>query len=139
MIDPDAPVVAPASLTGLRANTLAAVVMLLLEYGLGVSASLYATLPTADQGKGLLPAFGAAVAHGPVVVTLHALLGTLLLGAALGVVIRSLRARRPPLAVLAGVALASIAVEWWVTRRAVNSRGDLIPSRRPASIRRCRS
>jgi hypothetical protein len=102
----------PPSLTGLRANTLAALVMLLIEYGLGIGANLYLTLPHGDRGKGLFPAFGAAVVHGPVVITLHALLGTLLLGAALGVLIRSLRASRPLLIALAGTALAAIVVAW---------------------------
>ncbi len=102
----------PPSLTGLQANTLAALVMLLIQYGLGIGANLYLTLPQADHGKSLFPAFGAAVVHGPVVVTLHALLGTLLLGAALGVVIRGLRASRPLLGAFAGIALAAIVVAW---------------------------
>src|SRR5579864_5278678 len=53
------PAAAPATPpAGLRANTLAALVMLLFQYGLGVGANLYATLPTADHGKDLLSALG---------------------------------------------------------------------------------
>ena len=37
--------------SGLRANSLAAVVMLLIEYGLGVTVNLYAHLPASDHGK----------------------------------------------------------------------------------------
>jgi hypothetical protein len=117
--EPAASAATPEPLAGLRGNALAALVMLILQYGLGVGANLYATLPRADHGKGLFHAFGAAVAHGPIIVTLHALLGTLLLGAAVGVLARGLRARRAPLAALAGIALAAIAVAWLAGARFV--------------------
>src|SRR5207249_2824649 len=37
----------------LRASTLAALVVLLLQYGLGIDANLYATLPASDHGKSI--------------------------------------------------------------------------------------
>ena len=61
---------------GLRANSLAAVVMLLIQYCLGISVTLYSALPASDHGKSLFSAFEAAVGDGPVLLTLHALLGT---------------------------------------------------------------
>src|SRR5262249_21308620 len=64
---------------GLRANALAAVVMMLIQYSLGISVNLYSTLPASDHGKSLFPGFAAAVGKGPALVTLHALLGTFLL------------------------------------------------------------
>lgn len=104
----------PARIRGLRANALAAVVMLLIQYCLGISANLYATLPADDRGKSVLGAFGAAVGNGPVVVTLHALLGTLLLVTAVAAVVRSARlarVARVPLG-LTGVGLLAILTAW---------------------------
>jgi hypothetical protein len=62
----------------LRANALAAVVMLLIQYCLGISVNLYSTLPAHDAGKSLFAGFTSAVGDGPLILSLHALLGTLL-------------------------------------------------------------
>ena len=67
-----------ARIRGLRANALAATVMLLIQYCFGIAVGLYSVLPVSDHGKDLFGAFGAAVANGPVLLTLHAVLGTLL-------------------------------------------------------------
>jgi hypothetical protein len=100
------------SFKGLRANSLAVVIVLLIEFGLGMSVNLYATLPTSDHGKGMLPAFGGAVTGGPVVLALHALLGTFLLAGGIAALIRAFLIRRPLLLGLTGVALLSIIVAW---------------------------
>ena len=97
---------------GLRANSLAAVVMLLIQYGLGMAVNLYSSLPTSDRGKSLFPAFGAAVGNGPVLLTLHALLGTLLLVTGMAAVIRATRLSAPPLIALSTIAFASILGAW---------------------------
>jgi|GEM_PF-4083005 len=76
-------------LNGLRANCLAVVVMLVLELGLGVGVNLYAKIPSADSGTSLLPAFDKAVTGGPIVLTLHAILGTLLLVTGISVFVRT--------------------------------------------------
>jgi len=78
---------------GLRGNVYAVVLLILLQYGLGMWVNLFATIPKSDQGKGAFAAFGAAVAHGPVGLTLHALLGTLLLLAGLALLIRAIQTR----------------------------------------------
>ncbi len=52
--------------SGLRASAFAAVVMLIIEYCLGIWVNLYARLPASDHGKGVFAAFGGAVADGPV-------------------------------------------------------------------------
>jgi hypothetical protein len=88
------------------------VVLLLIEFGLGVSVNLYAKLPASDHGKGMLPAFGGAVAGGPVVLALHALLGTVLLAGSIAALVRAILIRRPVLLGLAGVALLSIVGAW---------------------------
>lgn len=97
---------------GLRPNAFAAVVMLLLEYGLGIWVNLYAKIPASDQGKGIFAAFGAAVADGPVGLALHALLGTLLLVTATILVIRAVLARRAATIAIGVVALLAIITAW---------------------------
>lgn len=98
--------------TGLRANALAGLIMLLIEYGLGISANLYSTLPAADRGKTLLAGLGAAVGNGPLLVTLHALLGTLLLLTGIVAVVRATRIGRAPLVTLSGTALLATVIAW---------------------------
>ncbi len=100
------------ALRGLRANSLAAVVMLLLEFGLGTGVNLYAKLPRADLGKALLPAFGSAVAGGPLVLALHAVLGTILLITGVAAVVRAITVRRVAPMVMTGVALLGIVAAW---------------------------
>lgn len=97
---------------GLRANALAGLVMLLVEYGLGMWTNVYAKLPAADQGKATLAAFGNAVTQGPVGLALHALLGTLLIVTAVSVVVRATLVRQSQLIVVGCVGLAAILAAW---------------------------
>ncbi len=98
--------------TRLRGNALGAVVMLLIQYSLGISVNLYSTLPAANRGKSLFGGFAAAVGNGPVLLTLHALLGSLLLITALAAFTRSLRLGARPAIVLSAVALLAILAAW---------------------------
>jgi hypothetical protein len=100
------------TLDGLRTNSFAAVVMLLIEFALGVGVNLYATLPASDHGKGLLPAFGRAVTGGPIILTLHALLGTILLITGVSAVVRAALTHQPVLMTVTGIALLAIIVAW---------------------------
>jgi hypothetical protein len=86
--------------------------MLLIQFSLGVAVEIYATLPAGDEGKSLFAGFAAAVGKGPAVLTLHALLGTLLLITAVAAVVRSARVGATPSIVLTGVALLAIIVAW---------------------------
>jgi hypothetical protein len=97
---------------GLLANAFAVVVMLLVQYVLGMWVNLFAALPKSDQGKGTFAGFGAAVAEGPVALTLHALLGTLLVVGAITLVIRAAAARKVADTVLGVVALLAIIGAW---------------------------
>jgi hypothetical protein len=108
-----------ARVGGLRANALAAVVMLLLQYCLGMWVALRAALPAGDQGKTLLAAFGAAVGDGPLLLSLHAILGTLLLATAAAALVRSSRLAWLPAIALSAVALLSIVVAWLAGSRYV--------------------
>jgi uncharacterized membrane protein len=114
----------PKRVTGLRTNSFAAIVMLLIEFALGVGVNLYATLPGSDTGRSVLPAFGHAVTGGPVVLALHAILGTLLLVTGTTAVVRAALIRRTMLIAVTTVALLSIIVAWLSGARFVGSMAD---------------
>jgi hypothetical protein len=101
-----------SKIRGLRANALAGLIMLLIEYSLGISVNLYSKLPAADIGKTLFAGVGAAVSNGPLLVTLHALLRTLLLITGIAAVIRASRIRRRPPIALSATALLATLVAW---------------------------
>jgi hypothetical protein len=111
MTSPSSPNATPR-ITGLRANAIAAVVMLLIEYCLGTSVNLYSTLPASDPGRSLFAGFTSAVGGGPLLLSLHALLGTLLLITASVALVRSLRLGAPPPIALTAVAVLAIIVAW---------------------------
>jgi hypothetical protein len=89
---------------GLRRVSLAALVILLVQYGLGMYVNLYVTIPGADHGQGL----GKAISNGPAALSVHAVLGLLLVLAAIGVLVQALIARR--WAVLTAAAIALVAI-----------------------------
>ena len=89
---------------GMRRVSLAALVILLVQYGLGMYVNLYVTVPAADHGQGL----GKAISEGPAALSMHAVLGLLLALAAIGLFIQALIARR--WAVLTAAAIALIAI-----------------------------
>lgn len=99
-------------ITALRANALAGLIMLLIEYSLGISANLYSALPAADRNTSLFAGGGAAAANGPLIVTLHALLGTLLLITAIAATVRASRLGARPLIALGCGALLATLVAW---------------------------
>ena len=88
----------------LRRASFAALVLLLIQYGLGMYVNLYVTVPSADQGQGL----GKAISDGPAALSVHAVLGFLLALAAIGLLVQSLMARY--WAVLAASAVALVAI-----------------------------
>jgi hypothetical protein len=88
----------------LRRASLAALVLLLIQYGLGMYVNLYVTVPSADKGQG----FGKAISNGPTALSVHAVLGFLLILAAIGLLVQSFMARY--LAVLTVSAIALVAV-----------------------------
>lgn len=94
---------------GLRRNSLGISVMLLAQYGLGMGVNLYARVPKTDQGRGLAVAVGRALSHPPAVLAIHAVLGLLLLVAAVNVLSRAIRARQRPAIMASATGLAAIA------------------------------
>lgn len=95
---------------GLRTNAFAALVMLLIELVLGMWVNLFATIPSADGGTGFLGAFVGAISNGPVGLSLHAILGTLLVVSATAAVVRAVLLHRRLLIGIASVALLAIAI-----------------------------
>ena len=114
-------------IVGLRANALAAIVMLILEYALGIWMNLDGRVPDANHGTNLWGAFIGAITRGPVALTLHALLGTLLVVTAIGLAVRSIRARRSLWVALAGTGLLAVVIAWLAGDRFVST-GDNEPS-----------
>jgi hypothetical protein len=88
----------------LRRAGFAAFVMLVVQTALGVYVNLFVTVPGADQGHGL----GQAIANGPAGLTLHILLGLLLILTALGFGVRAVLARRPALIAAAVLGLLAM-------------------------------
>jgi hypothetical protein len=91
-------------LEGLRRVSLAALVMLVVQYGLGIILNLYIAVPASDAHAGLMQ----EIASGPAMLTVHALLGLGLIGAALVLLVRAVRLEDRVIAVLAAAGLTAI-------------------------------
>lgn len=99
---------AAGQLTVLRRASLGALVMLIIEFALGIGVNLYVTLPAGDQGSGFFPAIGKALADGPVAVGVHAAVGLLLILAAISLLVRAVVSRHVPVIVLSAVGLLAV-------------------------------
>jgi hypothetical protein len=93
-----------AGLAGLRRASVAALIMLIVQYGLGIILNLYIAVPASDAHAGLMQ----EIASGPAMLTLHALLGLALIGTAVLLLARAVAAADRPLAVLAAGGLTAI-------------------------------
>lgn len=109
---------------GLRINAFSAVVMLVIEYGLGIWVNLYAQIPASDHGKGTFAAFGSAVADGPAGLAVHAVLGTLLLVTAIALIVRAAVARKPAATVIGVIAFLAVVGAWLSGARFVGDAAD---------------
>jgi hypothetical protein len=99
---------AAARVRGLRANSFAAVVILVVEYGLGMWVNLYGQLPASDQGASIATGFARSIYKGPVGLSVHALLGVVLIISALTAVVRAVLVRRPALIGVTAVGLVAV-------------------------------
>ncbi len=96
----------------MRRASVAMIVLLVIQSGIGIVVNLDATIPAADSGAGIGPAVGRAISAGPGSLAIHAVLGlALIAGAAFLVVRAALAGRRAVLAVsvIGLVALAGAA------------------------------
>ena len=91
-------------LEGLRRVSLAALVMLVVQYGLGIILNLYIAVPASDAHAGIMQ----EIASGPAMLTLHALLGLGLIGAGIVLLVRAVRLEDRVIAVLAAAGLTAI-------------------------------
>jgi hypothetical protein len=91
-------------LEGVRQVSLAALIMLIVQYGLGSILNLYIAIPASDAHAGLMQ----EIVNGPLMLTVHALLGLGLIGAALVLLIRAVRLEERVVAVLAATGLTAI-------------------------------
>ena len=80
---------ATASLARVRRGSLAVLALIVAEYGIGMYVNLYVSIPRADHGRGL----ASAIANGPTMLSIHAVVGLLLGLGALGVLAQAIRAR----------------------------------------------
>ena len=91
-------------LEGLRRISLAALIMLVVQYGLGIILNLYIAVPASDAHAGIMQ----EIASGPAMLTVHAVLGLGLVGAALVLLVRAVRLEDRVIAVLAAAGLTAI-------------------------------
>lgn len=91
-------------MSALRRASFVALVLLLIQYGLGMYANLYVNVPAGDQGGGI----GKAISNGPPALSVHAVLGFLLILSAIGLLVQAVLARY--WAVLAASVIALVAV-----------------------------
>jgi hypothetical protein len=88
----------------LRPVCLAALIMLVAQYGLGIFLNLYVPVPASDAHAGIIQEIDTA----PATLTLHALLGLGLIGAAIVLLAGAVRARDRIITVLALAGLGAI-------------------------------
>jgi hypothetical protein len=93
-----------AGLEAVRQVSLAALIMLVVQYGLGIILNLYIAVPASDVHAGLTQ----EIANGPFMLTLHAVLGLALIGAALVTLVRAVRLEDRVAAGLAAAGLTAI-------------------------------
>jgi lysylphosphatidylglycerol synthetase-like protein (DUF2156 family) len=93
-----------AELEGVRRVSVAALIMLVLQYGVGIVLNLYIAVPAPAANSGLLQ----KIAGGPLMLTVHAVLGLGLIGAALLLLVRAVRLGDRVIAVLAAAGLTAI-------------------------------
>ena len=112
-----------ARLAWVRRISLAVLVLVVVEYGLGMYVNLYVAVPAADHGGSL----GGVVSEGPVTLSVHAVLGLLLGLGALAALVHAIRARRWTVIAAAAVGLFAVAFAA-VAGAAFTSTGDTADS-----------
>ncbi|WP_067621544.1 hypothetical protein [Alicyclobacillus acidiphilus] len=99
-------------ISNLRVTSFVALVLLLIEDGIGMGGRLYAALPAHAAGTSLLASFGKAVTNGPLALTVHALLGTILVASGIAGIARAIPVGKTLLTMLSCVAMFAILVAW---------------------------
>ncbi|HEX4831658.1 MAG TPA: hypothetical protein VH478_11270 [Trebonia sp.] len=102
--------VAAAQVRGLMTTCFATIVILLIEYGLGMYVNFYTRLPRADIGSGTATAFGRALTNGPAGLTIHVIVGIILLASALTAIWRASTVRSSALVGVTFLGLVAVIV-----------------------------
>ena len=89
---------------GLGGACLATLIALVAQFGLGMWLNLYVPVPSSDQHAGIVQ----EITNGPLTLTVHALLGTFLIVAAVVLLIRAVHTRHPVAAALTATGLGAI-------------------------------
>ena len=89
---------------GLRRVSLATLIMLVVQYGLGIFLNLYVAVPASDAHAGIFT----EIATAPLALTVHALLGLALIGTAILLVVRAVSVGDRLIAMLASAGLTAI-------------------------------
>ncbi|HEY2579967.1 MAG TPA: hypothetical protein VGI74_26950 [Streptosporangiaceae bacterium] len=91
-------------LSSLRRASLGALVMLIVQFGLGIGVNLYVSLPTAGSGGRKL---SESFSNGPLL-ALHVVLGLLLIVTAVTLLVRGIVARHTPVIAASAIGLLAI-------------------------------
>jgi hypothetical protein len=89
---------------GLRRASFATFILLVVQFTVGIYVNLYISVPKADHGHGV----GQAIANGPAGLTLHIVLGLLLILAAAGFLVQAILSRQPALIAAAVLGLLTM-------------------------------
>jgi hypothetical protein len=98
----------PRQLRNLRGASFGALVMLIVQFAIGMVVNLYATIPASQRSNSFLGAVGWALSKGPASLASHAGLAILIVLAAVVLVIRASIARHVPTIVLSSIGLLAI-------------------------------
>jgi hypothetical protein len=97
---------APVGMARVRRGSLAVLVLVVLEFGIGMYVNLYVMIPRANHGHSV----ASAIANGPAVLTVHAVIGLLLGLGAVGVLGQAVMTRRPSAVTASAVGLFALAM-----------------------------
>ena len=94
----------PQGLASLRRTCLVTLIALVAQFGLGMWLNLYVQVPAADAHAGITQ----EIKNGPLLLTVHALVGTYLIGAAILLLVKAIRVRSRKVILPASAGLGAI-------------------------------
>ena len=98
----------PRQLERLRGASMGALVMLIIQFAVGMIVNLYSAIPAGDANSTFWAAIGRALADGPAALTVHAILGLLLVVATVALVVRAVACRHVPVIVTSSIGLLAV-------------------------------
>jgi hypothetical protein len=120
---PTAQAPSAATVAAFRGNVFGVMLMLIVQFALGMWVNLYATIPAADSGAGVLDGAVRAITNGPLGLTLHAILGIGILASAIAATVRSVAIGSRAWVVVAGLGLLAAVIAALAGTRFVGTGG----------------